>query len=283
MFQEIKFNTLRREWEEAGERMVAKESKFNEDERSKEKFHFYFCRVQTRAGELAAWFNEAVMNTPLLMPSQDEVSLPPPIVFLDCSIYEYTNNDGDRCGLLVEKFLKGKFTKFNSNNGYVRSPVDFNDISINLAVGETLLTDFVQAFSHWVYETTGRELIVCDLQGILDMEGKRPVFRLTDPAICSRSRGYRSYYGKTDLGMKGIRNFCSRHCCNPVCAALNLPSTRGKQLNPMIRQTNSVQRYVYAPAGQLAASEWKMVTFFNNQCNGFVVEKEPFRKVSNIR
>lgn len=82
MFQEIKFNTLRREWEEAGERMVAKESKFNEDERSKEKFHKYFCRVQTKAGELAAWFNEAVMNTPLLLPSQDEVSLPPPILSL---------------------------------------------------------------------------------------------------------------------------------------------------------------------------------------------------------
>lgn len=228
MFQEIKLRADAHGWEGTGERMVAKESKYNEDERSKLKFHLYFCQAQTKAQELAELFNAHVMNTPLLVPSEDELSLPPPITFLDCSVYEYTDCFGDRCGLLVEKYLKGKFTKFNNNNGYVCS-VDPDGASIHLAVGEILLTDFVQAFSHWVYESTEHELIVCDLQGILDMEGRRPVFRLTDPAICSRSRGYRSYYGKTDLGMKGIRNFCMRHCCNHVCIALNLPPTRGSQ------------------------------------------------------
>lgn len=227
MFQEVKPKKNGPGWDKVGEQLVAKESRFNEDERSKEKFHLYFCRVQTKAREQAILFNEAVKNAPLLKPSEDEVSLPPPITFLNCSVYEYTNYDDVRCGLLVEKFLKGRFTKFNSNNGFVHNH-DRNGASIHLAVGEVQLTDFVQAFSHWVYETTKHELLVCDLQGVLDMEGRRPAFRLTDPAICSKSRGKRSHYGKTDLGMRGIRIFQRRHVCNGVCAALNLPPTMGK-------------------------------------------------------
>lgn len=214
-------------WDKVGEQLVAKESRFIEDERSKEKFHLYFCRVQMKAQEQAKLFNEVVTKAPLLKPSDDALSLPPPITFLDCSIYEYLNYADERCGLLVEKYLKGKFTKFNSNNGFVHNH-DPVGPSIQLVVGEVLLTDFVQAFSHWVYESTNRDLLVCDLQGILDMEGLRPAFRLTDAAICSRSRGKRSYYGKTDLGMRGIRNFCRRHVCNGVCTALNLLPTMGK-------------------------------------------------------
>ena len=227
MFQEIKPKKTGTGWEKVGELLVAKESRFIEDERSKEKFHLHFCRVQIKAQEQAKLFNEAVKKAPMLKPSDDAYSLPPPITFLDCSIYEYSNYADVRCGLLVEKFLKGKFTKFNSNNGYVHNH-DPNGASVHLAVGKVLLTDFVQAFSHWVYENTNHELLVCDLQGVLDMEGFRPAFRLTDPAICSKSRGRRSHYGKTDLGMRGIRNFCRRHICNGVCLALNLPPTMGK-------------------------------------------------------
>lgn len=227
MFQEIKQKKKGQGWDKVGELMVAKESRYIEDEESKETFHLHFCRVQRKSQEQAKLFNEAVRRAALLIPSEDEVSLPPPITFLDCSIYEYTNHEGLRCGLLVEKFLKGKFTKFNSNNGFVHN-YDPDGVSIQLAVGTVLLTDFVQSFSHWVYENTKRKLLVCDLQGILDMEGRRPAFRLTDPAICSKSRGRKSHYGKTDLGMRGIRNFCTRHICNGVCKALNLPPTMGK-------------------------------------------------------
>jgi hypothetical protein len=227
IFQEIKPKKRGQGWAKVGELLVAKESRYIEDEGSKETFHLHFCRTQRKAQEQAKLFNIAVMNCPLLKPSEDEVSLPPPITFLDCSVYEYINFDGIRCGLLVEKFLRGKFTKFNSNNGFVHN-YDPDGASIQLAVGEVLLTDFVQAFSHWAYENTKRKLLVCDLQGIMDMEGFRPAFRLTDPAICSKLRGKRSHYGKTDLGMRGIRNFCTRHICNGVCTALNLPPTMGK-------------------------------------------------------
>lgn len=224
MFHEIKHTC--RGWERVGKPMVAKESRYIEDEETKEKFHTSFCRVQHKAKELALQFNRAVQKAPLLQPSEDEVSVPPPINFLKCSIYEYTNIWLEQCGLLVEKYLKGKFTKYNGNNGYVIGKDIHDEETINLEVGEVKLTEFVQAFSHWVYESSGHNMVVCDLQGILDLEGRRPVFQLTDPAICSKSRWDR--YGKTDLGLTGIRQFCRHHKCNDVCKGLNLPSMRAK-------------------------------------------------------
>ncbi|KAL7544470.1 hypothetical protein ACHAWF_007852 [Thalassiosira exigua] len=230
MIYEIRPKT--RGWEQVGSAMVAKESRYIEDEESKETFHTDFCRVQSKAKELAKLFNGAVGRAPLLKPTKDEVSVPPPIEFLKCSVYEYKNIDGVRCGLLVEKYLNGKFTKYNGNDGYVNGGLE--DVpSIDLEIGEVKLTDFVHAFSHWVYVNTNHELLVCDLQGILDLEGRRPIFRLTDPAICSKakkdrygSRDKKRRYGKTDLGMRGIKNFCRKHICNDVCKALNLPSIR---------------------------------------------------------
>lgn len=230
MFQELVITTTaegKQQWSKVGRPMVAKESRYIERE-SKGTFHLNFCRIQHKAFTLAKLFNDAVRRAPMLRPAKDEVSLPPPIFFLRCSIYQYLNDKDEKRALLVEDFLMGKFTKFNSNNGYVRED-DPNGASIDLVIGSALLTDFVQAFSHWVYDHTKHQMIVCDLQGILDMEGRRPVFRLTDPAICSKPKkdrhGNKTSYGKTDQGMTGIRNFCCNHVCNTVCAGLNLTPT----------------------------------------------------------
>ncbi len=65
-------------------------------------------------------------------------------------------------------------------------------------------------------------LVVCDLQGVLNGEGRFQKFQLTDPAICSLNEG-RHRYGNTDLGSKGIGKWCRRHRCNNVCEALGLP------------------------------------------------------------
>jgi hypothetical protein len=227
MFHEIKVNSFCC-YEKVGSAMVAKESRKIEDEMTKESFHTSFCHVQHYAGVFAKIFNQAVKDAPLLRPSVDEVSEPPPIIFLKCSVYEYFI-DETKCGLLVEKYLPGKFTKFNSNNGFVLSNNTRDGPTIDLVIGEVQLVDFVQAFSHWVYEYTHHTTLVCDLQGILDMEGKRPLFRLTDPAICSKDYKRNKYcYGKTDLGMVGIREFCRKHNCNDVCKGLMLP-TMGKR------------------------------------------------------
>ncbi|KAL3760866.1 hypothetical protein ACHAWU_009467, partial [Discostella pseudostelligera] len=185
IFQELVVTTTtegKQHWSKVGKPMVAKESRFIERE---SKGAFNFCRIQHKADTLAKLFNEAVRKAPMLKPAIDEVSLPPPIYFLRCTIYQYFNNKAEKRALLVEDFLQGKFTKFNSNNGYVRED-DPNGASIELVTGTALLTDFVQA-----------------LGGILDMEGRLPVFRLTDPAICSKPKkdrqGKKMSYGKTDL------------------------------------------------------------------------------------
>jgi hypothetical protein len=85
VFYEIK--PALKAWERVGKAMVAKESRYIEDEETKEAFHTTFCRVQKKASDLAAKFNEAVRKAPLLMPTNDEVSMPPPIAFLKCNIY----------------------------------------------------------------------------------------------------------------------------------------------------------------------------------------------------
>ena len=223
MFHEIKPKQRGIGWERAGKGMVAKEARYIQNEESKEAFQTDFCRVQNKAKELADSFNQAVKKAPQLQPSKDEVSGPPPIIFLKPSVYEYTDPHGERFALLVERYLEGKFTKYNGNNGYVNK--DDCELSLELEVGEVKLTDFVHAFSHWVYVTSNHNLLVCDLQGVLDLEGKSPVFRLTDPAINSKNRSKKYRFGKTDLGMKGIRNFCRSHKCNRVCKALGLSST----------------------------------------------------------
>jgi hypothetical protein len=217
MFYEIKKKQTGSGYEKVGKSLVAKDSIYNEDEKSKERFHTDFCHSQHKAWELALQFNRAVAKAPLLKPAKDEVSLPPPITFLQCHVYEYEDNYGMICGLLVENFLNGKFTKFSSNNGFVLK--DDGSATIVLEVGEVKLTDFLHAFSHWVYVTSSNKMLLCDLQGILDCEGRQPTFRLTDPAICSKERRY----GKTDIGLKGIRGFCRTHACSAVCRALSLP------------------------------------------------------------
>lgn len=277
MFHEIKPKKKGQRWDKVGDLMVAKESRFIEDEESKEAFHLHFCCVQHMAQTFATEFNDAVMKAPLLKPSDDKVSLPPPITFLDCSVYEYTNEYNERCGLLVEKYLRGKFTKFNSNNGFIHE--DHDGASIQLAIGEVLLTDFVQAFSHWVYKRSCHNMLVCDLQGILDMEGFQPAFRLTDPATCSKLRGRISHYGnqgrllaqvrKSDLGMRGIRNFCChRHICNNVCAALKLPPPNGRYLNKKKETEDGWTRVSRRSTGLVSETDCQLISRIpDNDCN----------------
>lgn len=225
MFYEIKQKS--HGWERVGRALVAKESRYIQNEESKEKIHTSFCKVQHEARSLAHQFNKAVQKAPMLKPLEDEKSTPPPIEFLKCSIYEFKRG-GMLCGLLVEKFLSGRFMKYNGNFGYVNNNTH-DGVTISLEIGDVKLTDFIQAFSHWVYENSNHNRVVCDLQGILDLEGRVPIFRLTDPVICSKGKERNRYgYGKTDLGRDGIRQFCLHHKCNSVCKGLSLPLMRAK-------------------------------------------------------
>ena len=87
--------------------------------------------------------------------------------------------------------------------------VDSHDI-------ERIIDDDVpQAFSHWTYQYTKGDQLVCDLQGILHNN----FFEMTDPAIHSHSG---PKYGTTDIGKKGFKDFFSTHKCSPLCKALGL-------------------------------------------------------------
>ena len=175
-FHEIKKdgNQMKR----AGRMMVAKESRYIEDEGDKETFHEQFCRAQLKALKLSEIFNSAVRKAPMLQPTVDEIAKPPRLTFLKCRVYEYCDDEDNVCGLLVEDFLMGKFTKFNCNNGYVMKKKKYSETrTMDLEIGEVALTDFVQAFSHWVYHTSDHKMLVCDLQGILN-EGMEYVMYL---------------------------------------------------------------------------------------------------------
>lgn len=203
-----------------GNSMVAKETIHLDDVERRVNFHETFCRAQKKASDLADAFNRTLKITPSLQPTDESLKIPL-VTFLRCSVYEYEDQNGENCGMLVEKFLKGKFTKFNSNNGYVKE-TDHKP-SLDLQVGQVHVSDFLQAFSHWVYHHTDNQILLCDLQGVYDEEGYYPKFLLTDPCICSRVEVSRKRcYGASDVGSKGFRSFHASHKCNNICRGLGL-------------------------------------------------------------
>merc|ERR1712167_318467 len=95
------------------------------------------------------------------------------------------------------------------------------------AAAATILdTDVPQAFTHFTYVASNRKKMVCDLQGVLDMETQfPPMFEFTDPCIHYASMHNRSHvFGRTDRGRKGMREFFETHKCNALCKALGLRS-----------------------------------------------------------
>lgn len=200
-----------------GKVLVAKESKRITREKSKFHFHTVCLRTQLTAMRWAKRFEKAVSRAPTLKPSNSYEQIPS-IKFIHCHVYVYHDKLDNEKAVLVEQFLKGKFTKFTSNNGYFRSMGH----TIDLPNGTIVASDVLHAFSHWTYFQSDQKFLVCDLQGVLNNEGLRPVFELTDPAICST--GQKAFrFGKTDTGIKGMRNFGRTHICNLVCKGLGLP------------------------------------------------------------
>ena len=84
-------------------------------------------------------------------------------------------------------------------------------------------TDYVQAFTHFTYLFTVRQVMVCDLQGVYNYDLVPPTFEFTDPAIHYRSKkGRRHVFGRTDDGEAGMDKFFETHKCNQVCKLMQL-------------------------------------------------------------
>eukprot|EP00294_Goniomonas_avonlea_P008815 CAMPEP_0114558116 /NCGR_PEP_ID=MMETSP0114-20121206/10199_1 /TAXON_ID=31324 /ORGANISM="Goniomonas sp, Strain m" /LENGTH=414 /DNA_ID=CAMNT_0001743463 /DNA_START=90 /DNA_END=1334 /DNA_ORIENTATION=+ len=94
-----------------------------------------------------------------------------------------------------EPMLTGEYLKHNNNLGDVLST-----------------RHSPQAFSHFTYEVSDHQQVVCDLQGVGDW--------YTDPQIHTASR---KGFGLGNFGAEGINNFLRSHTCNDLCHQMRLP------------------------------------------------------------
>eukprot|EP00999_Lentomonas_sp_LEN2_P002644 NODE_520_length_1402_cov_68.511373_g403_i1.p1 GENE.NODE_520_length_1402_cov_68.511373_g403_i1~~NODE_520_length_1402_cov_68.511373_g403_i1.p1 ORF type:complete len:379 (-),score=64.58 NODE_520_length_1402_cov_68.511373_g403_i1:170-1306(-) len=113
----------------------------------------------------------------------------------------YARNGQGRLVMNIEPYLPGKYIKHSNNYGFV-SKHDRNT---------------PQAFSHYTYQSSRGQMLVCDIQGVEDM--------YTDPQIHSVAM----QFGKADLGQDGIQKFFTTHQCNAICQFLKLQPLSGKQ------------------------------------------------------
>lgn len=129
------------------------------------------------------------------------------IAVVKCGIIECPeDSSGVRRYYTYEPFIDGDYIKFNSNAGYV-------------APTANPVNDTCQAFSHFTWIESGKEIVVCDIQGVK----RQHKLLLTDPAIHSKSI---LEFGSTNNGVKGIRHFFRSHRCNEICTKMILEKSR---------------------------------------------------------
>lgn len=104
----------------------------------------------------------------------------------------------------IEPYVDGTHVKYNGNDGYVNT--DIPDDPSNQAA---------QAFSHFTFERSQGQFLVCDLQGVGEL--------LTDPVIHTRDQK-RFDRSKTNSNEEGFKLFFRTHECNDICRKLMLKS-----------------------------------------------------------
>ena len=112
-----------------GPRLVAKESRHILNRaayKKQERFHATFMRTQALAAQMAKKFNrdiDALMSIRSDRLWTEIVRKLPRVHFLEALVTEVWTEDVAEY-YLIESYLDGKYTKFNSNNGYVRGNHD---------------------------------------------------------------------------------------------------------------------------------------------------------------
>ena len=177
---------------ENGKRLVLKRSKYSDARSNSIKRCLETAQVHAIAVNYASVFNS---DKPYNVDSSE-------IQFVRVGVMEVT----DEQYFTYEEHLSSsdRYTKFTSNFGYVPEHEDHT------------LNTTCQAFSHYTWVKSGKELVICDLQGIKF----RSRVILTDPAIHYHSNVL--CHGSTNLGPRGIEEFFQKHKCNEICTEMNL-------------------------------------------------------------
>ena len=106
-----------------GPKMVAKESRFIDAAEGSYKetrsFHSNFMRTQVLASEFATKFNQALDCLRDHFDDFQAIDNLPRIEFVEPMVVE-VNEHGEKSNILIERFLEGKYEKFNSNMGFVK-------------------------------------------------------------------------------------------------------------------------------------------------------------------
>jgi len=123
------------------------------------------------------------------------------IAFLSCYVVQlHQRQRGDTNTLFImEPMLRGEFKKHNNNYGEVYNTHQ----------------ETPEAFSHYTYEKTGGQMLVCDIQGVGEF--------FTDPQIHTPLG---TDYGMGNMGAEGILRWQKAHRCNHLCQILGLQPLR---------------------------------------------------------
>eukprot|EP00899_Mesostigma_viride_P027963 jgi/Mesvir1/8351/Mv12610-RA.1 len=144
---------------------------------------FADVRMQSVADSYAQEFNKTGVS-------------PRKVAFLPTQVVHLTKRKKyNMCN--IEPLLSGHYRKYNDNDG-------------GLFSGQ----ETPQAFSHFTYEASNHDLLICDIQGVEDC--------WTDPQIHSVSD---TGFGLGNFGRQGIARFFSTHRCNAMCRKLGLPQS----------------------------------------------------------
>jgi hypothetical protein len=174
--------------------IVIKRSKWTDERSNCLKRCLETANVHAIAAKFSAQFNE---EKPFIVSSSE-------IRFIPVGVMQISD-DGNEQNFTYESYLGcSEFMKFNSNFAYVPESKDHT------------LNATCQAFSHYTWVRSGKQLVVCDLQG--KKVGANVI--LTDPAIHDSVSVL--HHGATNLGKKGIEQFFRLHKCNDICRAMQL-------------------------------------------------------------
>ena len=181
----------------SGKKLVVKESKYQRPLEDRKSQYLTALHIYGLADYYAKLFNdEKPRNVPEIY--FNEVKF--------CEQTKIVNGSIISIPYIYEQYMEGTYLKYNTNCGWVN--LDMSHYS-----------EAAQAFSHYTWVKSRKQLVVCDIQGV----AKSNKMFLTDPAIhCKEYMLLQPKNGGNNLGPLGIKKFFASHNCNNICIRMKL-------------------------------------------------------------